>query len=37
EKREAERIQAEEAEQQPTEEIILEAEDEESPAFTMSM
>ena len=37
EKREAERIQAEEAEQQPTEEIVLEAEDEESPAFTMSM
>ena len=37
EKREAERIQAAEAEQQPTEEIVLEAEDEESPAFTMSM
>jgi hypothetical protein len=37
EKREAERMQAEEAEQQPTEEIVLEAEDEESPAFTMSM
>jgi hypothetical protein len=37
EKREAEKIQAEEAEQQPTEEIVLEAEDEESPAFTMSM
>jgi hypothetical protein len=37
EKREAERIQASETEQEPTEEINLEAEDGESPAFTMSM